>query len=369
MNRLILGNLLHRPLRSVISILAVAIEVVMILSIVGLMVGRLTGTGTRTLGIGMDILVQPGNTAVMQGVSGAPLSMKIAEKIKTVPHVAVVSPVNVHLSVDSNGLENIYGIDFPSFNGLKPFVFLSGGPFEQPNDVIIDDYEARAGKGHKVGDTINILNNDFRICGIVQHGRGGRKFIQLDTMDDLTGTRGKASAFYVNADSPQNIDAVVKGIQDLPGSAGVLAAESAEAWASMLTSAMPPIFYTSLKIVIGIAVVIGFLVIFQSMYTAVLERTREIGILKSMGASKLTIVSVVLRETAVLAVSGTILGVAFTYALKSFLLHHYPTLDFDFSTGWVVRGVLIAITGSLLGALYPAYKAASKDPIDALAYD
>jgi ABC-type antimicrobial peptide transport system permease subunit len=71
-------------------------------------------------------------------------------------------------------------------------------------------------------------------------------------------------------------------------------------------------------VVIGIAVIIGFLVIFQSMYTSVLERTREIGILKSMGASKWTIVSVVLRETAVLAVAGVVVGVALSFAVKSF---------------------------------------------------
>ena len=58
-----------------------------------------------------------------------------------------------------------------------------------------------------------------------------------------------------------------------------------------------PGFNIALRVVIGIAIIIGFLVIFQSMYTAVMERTREIGILKSMGAGRVAIVSVVLRET------------------------------------------------------------------------
>ena len=63
----------------------------------------------------------------------------------------------------------------------------------------------------------------------------------------------------------------------------------------------------AIEIVIGIAVIVGFLVIFQSMYTAVMERTREIGILKSLGASKLYIVNVVLRETILLAIIGIIM--------------------------------------------------------------
>jgi putative ABC transport system permease protein len=64
-------------------------------------------------------------------------------------------------------------------------------------------------------------------------------------------------------------------------------------------------------------VIIGVLVIFQAMYTAVMERTREIGILKSMGASKLYIVNVVLRETVLLALGGIVLGVAFSLAARA----------------------------------------------------
>jgi putative ABC transport system permease protein len=130
-----------------------------------------------------------------------------------------------------------------------------------------------------------------------------------------------------------------------------------------------PGFNIALRVVIGIATVIGFLVIFQSMYTAVMERTREIGILKSMGAGKMDIVSVVLRETGLLAVAGTGLGVAGTYALRAFLHTKYPTLSFGVTGRWVLIAVLIALVGALFGALYPALKAARKDPIDALSYE
>ena len=68
---------------------------------------------------------------------------------------------------------------------------------------------------------------------------------------------------------------------------------------------------------IGISVVIGFIVIFQAMYTAVMERTREIGILKSIGASKLYIVNVILRETVLLAIGGIVVGVLFSLAARA----------------------------------------------------
>ena len=121
--------------------------------------------------------------------------------------------------------------------------------------------------------------------------------------------------------------------------------------------------------VIGISVVIGFIVIFQAMYTAVMERTREIGILKSIGASKLYIVNVILRETVLLAIGGIVVGVLFSLAARAGIKYRLPTLPVVVTGGWILRSTIIAIVGAILGALYPAYKAAQKDPIDALAYE
>jgi putative ABC transport system permease protein len=105
------------------------------------------------------------------------------------------------------------------------------------------------------------------------------------------------------------------------------------------------------------------------MYTAVMERTREIGILKAMGASKLYIVNVVLRETILLAVGGVALGIVVSLAARVGFSHWLPLLQVVVDPGWIVWATLIAIVGALLGALYPAFKAAQKDPIDALAYE
>jgi putative ABC transport system permease protein len=137
----------------------------------------------------------------------------------------------------------------------------------------------------------------------------------------------------------------------------------------MYTPARFPGFETALKVVITLAVVVGFLVIFQTMYTAVLERTREIGILKSMGASKMTVVGVVLRECAVLAVVGVMVGVVATYAVRFLLSVRFPGFAFELTGAWIVNGALIAFAGALCGALYPAWMAARRDPIEALAYE
>jgi putative ABC transport system permease protein len=367
MNKLVFANLLHRPLRSLISVLAVAIEVVMILSIVAVFMGMLDDQKERTNGIGADLVVSPSNASFMNGVSGAPMSAKLAEFLRRMPHVIAASPVISDFSMSGN-VEILYGIDYASYNALKPFVFLSGGPFQGPYDVIVDDVFARAGQGHHVGETISILNHSFRICGIVESGKGGRKLVPIDTLASLMGADGKASVIYLKSDDPANNGLIRDEIHATRGLEGYQVRTMSDL-ISLYTPSRFPGFDLALNVVISIAVIVGFLVIFQSMYTAVLERTREIGILKALGSSKLTIVNVVLRETGVLAVAGVLLGIAATYGVRGLLTVNFPTFSFELTAQWIGRGALIALAGSLLGALYPAWMAARKDPIDALAYE
>jgi len=70
-----------------------------------------------------------------------------------------------------------------------------------------------------------------------------------------------------------------------------------------------------------------------------------------------------------ISIAGILLGIALTYLLKFGLSYRFPTLPFPLSLDWRVRAALIAFSGAILGALYPALKAARKDPIDALAYE
>jgi len=130
-----------------------------------------------------------------------------------------------------------------------------------------------------------------------------------------------------------------------------------------------PGFNIALNVVTVIATLVGFLVIFLSMYTAVLERTREIGILKSMGASKQAIVGLVLRESVLMAIVGVALGIGLTYAIHGYLDKKFPTLFFEITQEWLIKASVIAFLGAVLGAAYPALMAARKDPIDALSYE
>jgi putative ABC transport system permease protein len=367
MSRLIVANLVHRPIRSLISISAVALEVILILLIVSFFYGQLNGSKASQVGVGADVMVQPPGSSALVGVTGAPMPVKVGDKLRQLPHISVAAPVIWELTTKPT-LEIIYGIDLESYNNIPPALrFLSGGPFQGPYDVIVDDYFAGL-KKVKVGDSIEILSHPFRICGIVEHGKGARKFMALATMQDLIGAPGHASVFYIKVDDPHNVDAVIDEIRQVPGMENY-SVRSMQEYLSMMTPENLPGFATAIRIVVAISMIIGFMVIFQSMYTAVMERTREIGILKALGASKLYIVSAVLRESALLAVAGIVVGTIVSFITRRIILIELPTQRLYWSNGWVLRATMIALAGAVAGALYPAYKAAQKDPIDALAYE
>ena len=367
MNKMIVANLLHRPMRSLISVVAIALEVTLILLIVGLSLGILNDSKKRQAGIGADVIVMPPGSSFIVGLTGAPMSIKVGDILRKLPHVVSVAPVITQVAT-AGTLEVIAGIDLKSYESLGgPFHYLAGGPFRSPDDALVDELFAKA-KHIKVGDTTEILNHNFRVAGIVEQGKGARKFVQLPVLQDLIGAQGKASIFYLKLDNPNSADAVVDEIKHVPGMERYVAVSMAY-YLSMMNPSSYPGLSSFIDVVIGISIIIGFIVIFQAMYAAVMERTREIGILKSIGASKFYIVNVILRETIMLALAGIIVGVLFSLAARIGIMQRLPLLRVIVTGGWILKATIIAIVGAIFGALYPAYKAAQKDPIDALAYE
>src|SRR5499427_7128824 len=204
MNKMIVSNLAYRPLRSIISIFAVAIEVTLILLIVGLMLGILDDSKERQKGLGADVIVRPPGSANFAAFSAAPVSVKYADILAGQPHVKAVAPVVLQTTVGLNGFEMLQGIDLPSFESVGgPLQYLEGGPFDRPDDLIVDDVYADGNKVH-VGSVVKVLNHDFTVCGVIPHGRGSRRYVPIRTMQELIGSDGKASVFYVKLDDQKN---------------------------------------------------------------------------------------------------------------------------------------------------------------------
>jgi putative ABC transport system permease protein len=362
---LIMGNILHRPLRTIVTMLAVGVEVLMVIIVVGLTSGQVSDSAKRIEGIGADIMVQPPSASVFMAFSGAPMPIKLRDKLQELQYVHYVAPVLLQFS-SSGGLDIIYGIEQESFRAVSGgFVFHSGHDLQAPDDILVDDLYARA-KKVKTGQTLHILDHDFHVAGIVEHGKGARLFVSMDTLQDLSGARDKASVFFIKCLDPEDTQNVVDQIRQLLPRYEIRPLKD---YISLMTSSNLPGLQTFVNAMIGLAVCIGFLVIFLTMYTTIIERTRDIGVLKALGASKPFIVQSVLSETTLLCLAGTVVGVALSYLVRRVFHSAFPTLVILITPGWIVRACVIAIVGGWLGASYPAWMASRKDPVDALAFE
>jgi len=361
---MIVQNVLHRPLRTLITILAVAIEVTLVIIVVGLTSGLLAESAKRIEGVGADIMVQPPSASVFMAFSGAPMPIAIGGKLEQLEYVQAVAPVL--LQFNSTGLEIVYGIQQDTFKAVTGgFVFHEGHDLAEPNDIIVDDVYAKS-KHVKMGQTIHVLEHDFHVVGIVEHGKGARLFVFLSTLQDMAGARDKASVFFIKCDRTDHTAAVIDEIRQLLPRYEIRPLKD---FISLMTSSNLPGLGAFINVMIGIAVGIGFLVIFLSMYTTIIERTREIGVLKALGASKPYIVQIILSETTLLCVAGVIGGIGLSFLMRSIFIKLFPTLTILISATWILRAGLIAVVGGLLGAAYPAWLASRKDPVEALAYE
>lgn len=363
--QMILHNVLYRPVRTVVTIIAVGVEVTLVLVVVGLTTGMLSDTAKRIEGIGADIMVQPPSASVFMAFSGAPMPIEIGQRLAQIKNVRAVAPVLLQFN-STNGLDIIYGIDPESFQTVSDgFVFHEGRGLEQPDDILVDDWYAK-GKHVKVGDGLHVLGHDFHVAGIVEHGKGARLFVLMSTLQELSGARGKASVFFIKCDRPEQTQDVIDEISQLLPHYEIRPLRD---YLSLMTSSNLPGLQTFIRSMILLAAAIGFLVILLSMYTTIIERTREIGVLKSLGASRAYIVRVILSETTALCVAGVGLGFGMSYGVRSLFLAVFPTLTIVITPMWLARAAALAIIGGWVGATYPAWIASRKDPVEALAYE
>jgi putative ABC transport system permease protein len=362
---MVMQNVFHRPLRTLITVIGIAVEVVLVILVVGLTTGLMSESAKRTEGVGADIMIQPPSASVFMTFSGAPMPVAIANKIEQLPYVQAVAPVLVEFN-SVNGLDIVYGIDPRTFTGVSGgFALLSGHMLQDPQDILVDDVYARARKV-KLGQMLHVLSAQFHVAGIVEHGKGARLFVLLPTLQEMSGAHEKASIFFVKCDRSDHTAAVSDEIKQLmPG----YEIRPLKDFLSLMSSSTIPGLGVFINIMISIAVAIGFLVIFLSMYTTIIDRTREIGVLKALGASKRYIVEIVLSETTLLSLIGVVAGIGLSFLLRSIFIHMFPSMTILITPRWVLISGAIAIAGGLLGAAYPAWIASRKDPVEALAYE
>ena len=289
--KLVVENLKHRPMRSLLSIFLIAIPVTLILSLVGLAEGMMQDSARRQQGVGADVWVRPGDSTALT-LSGAPLPEKLVPAIAARPHVAAATGM---VTYPVNSVSYAAGIDLAGFTRMSGgFDYVAGGPFRRPDDVIVDRDYAAQNKLH-VGSMVTLLNRQWHVVGIVEPGKLSHIFIQMKVLQDFMSSTGKVSQIFVKADKPANVPAVVADLrQFLPGYKVYDMKELLSQWT--VAKVQNGAVNTFINVMEGIGVVIGFAVVLLSMYMAVLQRTREIGILKSLGASRWFILKTILHR-------------------------------------------------------------------------
>jgi putative ABC transport system permease protein len=392
MDSLIGANIKQRPLRTAVSVIGVALGVILVVLFAGLARGMIRDAASRQANVDAEIRFLPGGNPSLQA---NPLMLPEAyadaliggvkpsaddhdiEPIPPIPGIAAVTPVGemIQSSLSGIGFETIDGIDYSSFVKTTQLRIAQGRPLgdgRQPGseyEAIVDDYYLEKtkdvdGNPVRLGSKITVLGNQFTVVGVYEPSVLARVKIPLHTLQDLMGGVPNCTFIMVKCERPELTEQVQQAIKKYYRDKNAILTTDIPALYSQGFGAVE-IF---LNVVIGLAVVISTLVILLAMYTTIIERTREIGILKSLGASKRFIVMIIEKEAALISAMG--IGAGFVIAtVAKFWIEGHTKLRIDLQPKWLLIAALIGLLGGVIGAFYPAVRAANLDPVDAISYD
>jgi putative ABC transport system permease protein len=209
-----------------------------------------------------------------------------------------------------------------------------------------------------------LYERPFRIVGIYEPPGGGRIKIPLTTMQEQLGGEDHCSAVLVACDNPQEKEAVAARLREkFPDDQIIFTSELQELYVSSV-----PALNVFINVVVAIAAAISLLVILLAMYTTVTERTRQIGILKSLGMSKASIAWAIEQEALLVSILGVATGVLLTLAAR-FAIMRATSLSIEVEPRWILVALGVGLLGGTIGALYPALRAARQDAVEALSYE
>ena len=392
MDSLIAANISQRPLRTAISVTGVALGVVLVTLFVGLARGMMHDAARRQSGVDAEVRFLPGGNVSLAG-NPLMLQARYAEAIRNgvqptaedpdiepkppISGVAATSAVGEYVqgSVAGIGFEMVDGLDYSSFIGTTHPTLSQGrglGDGRVPGteyEAIVDHYYKDSakdidGKPIKIGSKITVLGHEFTIVGIYEPSVLARVKIPLHTMQRLLGGAENCTFVMVKCQQPELADQVVEQLRKYyPGNRVILTNDIPALYSQGL--APVEIF---LNVVIGLGLIISVLVILLAMYTTIIERTREIGILKSLGASKRFIVMTIEKEAALISGMGVVLGFGAAVVGKLWLEAN-TRLMVDLELKWLLIAAFIGVAGGIIGAIYPAMRAANLDPVEAISYD
>jgi putative ABC transport system permease protein len=365
MDSLVFSNIAHRPARTAVSILGTAVGVLLIVFTVGLAHGVLHERGRRESNIGAEIMIRASGSVGLGGGSQFRLPVNHAAELASIPGVRAATPVGQTLDKSDSGFGQrlIDGVIYDEYAALAGITMREGRKLGSGDEAIIDP-EWQRSRNAKVGDTVKLFERQFKIVGVYEPPGGGRIKIPLSTMQEQEGADNRASAILVACTDPAKQDEVAARILErFPNDQLVFTRDLPEIYASGV-----PALNVFIKVVVGVAAAISMLVILLAMYTTVTERTRQIGILKSLGMSKTSIAWVIEQEAIIVSILGVAVGVLLTLLARAAVMRT-TSLTIEIEPRWIVIALAVGLVGGSIGALYPALRAARQDAVEALSYE
>jgi putative ABC transport system permease protein len=361
-----LANLRTRPFRTLISVLGVGLGVVLVVLFTGLATGMTNDMAKRANNWKAEIVfTRPGAMGMMS--SNLSVSTGYVDKLKEIEGVESVTPVGKYIAPNEKGrfgLKQIDGIDWEPFAAMNQMKIERGRAMVTNDEVMLDETQMRDDKLN-LGDTISLFGEKpYKVVGVYSPASGSRTKMTLAAMQDVLTSERKCTYILVKIKNGADVGIVAKAIgQALPGNKINLTRDLILNASDRLPGLKP-----FLRVLVGLGAFVSTIFVLLSMYTTITERKKEIGILKSMGASKSFIVTVIESEALMIGVLGVIAGFIVSFA-SSFLIQRLFELQFEFSWDWILIAIAIAILGSLVGALYPAWRASDIDPVLVLTND
>lgn len=367
MNSLVFSNMLHRPARTIVSVVGIGIGILLIVFTVGLANGSLRERAQREANVGAEIMVRASGSLGLSGSESLRLPVKLASDIEAVDGIerAVAIGQNTISVTDANtGTRLIDGVDLEKYAAITGLQIVRGRAFKDGTDEVICDTAWADQKHLSIGDQLPMYDRNFTLVGIFEPGAGARTKIPLSTLQQQLGSEGKASAILVKIRPGASQEEVAERLKNKFTDNQVILTRDLE---ELYMSGFPAL-NVFLNVVIGVAGAISALIILLTMYTTVTERTRQIGVLKSLGMSNPSIAWTIVQEALLISFCGIVFGLVATYLL-SYALGKWSTLTVRIEPSVVVSILIVGLISAVIGALYPGLRAARLDPVEALSYE
>lgn len=365
MDSLVFSNIAHRPARTAVSILGTGVGVLLIVFTVGLARGVLHERGRRESNMGAEIMIRSSGSVGIGGPGQFRVPVSHAQELATIPGVMATTPIGqaTDRSDSGFGFRLLDGIEYDQYASIADTTIREGRKLISGDEAIIDPVWKQQ-RNAEVGGTVVLFERPFKIVGVYEPPGGGRIKVPLSTLQEQMGSEGRASAVLVRCVDPSKQDEVAARILErFPDDQLVFTRDLPEIYATGV-----PALNVFIKVVVGVAAAISVLVILLAMYTTVTERTRQIGILKSLGMSKSSIAWVIEQEAIVVSLLGVGVGVLLTW-IASFAVMRVTSLTIEIEPFWILVSLVVGLLGGSLGALYPALRAARQDAVEALSYE